>query len=216
MPLAKVDIANDALRLMGATELTSLSDGSPEAARINAAWNSVLEYCLSRHPWSFALQRVILARAGEVAFGYKYQFAAPSDALRIVSLCNAQGDNLPVWTVEGAHLLCNVPQAFCLYVMRQMDVSRWSSGFAATLSAYLAFVISKPLDRTEQQGQLFQIFQQRLDLARLDDTAHQRPSMQEPVSSVLLARLPNGLEAESHTTQCPLDYSLDILPAGDV
>lgn len=209
MPLAKVDIANDALRLMGATELTSLGDGSPEAARINAAWNSVVEYCLSRHPWSFALQRVILARAGDAVFGYKYQFAAPADALRIVSLCTAQGENLQVWAVEGAHLLCHVPQAFCLYVMRQMDVSRWSPGFSAALSAYLAFVISKPLDRTEQQGQLFQIFQQRLDLARLDDTAHQRPYTHYTGSSVLLARLSNGVEAEPHTTQQgPLDYSL--------
>lgn len=199
MALAKIDIANEALRLMGDSEVNSLEDGSAQSARINAAWKGCVEYLLSRHPWAFALRRVALARAAYTVIGFPYAYAIPADAVRVVSVMVGVGEgasSLPLgtWTQESGHILCHAPRAVCLYVQRTMDVSTWSPGFCGAMAAYLAFVTSRPLSRTEMGPQLEQLFRQRFDAARLDDAAHQPESPSHAVmTSVMAARLGQGL-----------------------
>lgn len=210
MALAMIDIANEALRLMGDSEVNSLEDGSAQSARIKAAWKGCVEYLLSRHPWSFALRRVALARASINLCGYPYAYAIPADNMRVVSVLVGEGA-LPLgsWTQEAGHILCHAPQVVCLHVYRNMDVSTWAPGFCATVAAYLAFVTSRPLSRTEMTTQFEQLYRQRLDAARLDDSAHEPCAPAYAVMTpVMAARL--GHDDLSGVATAPLGYPLTL------
>lgn len=211
MALAKIDIANSALRLLGDSELNSLDDGSAQAARISSAWNASVEYVLSRHAWAFALRRAELARASFTVPGYAHVYAVPADNMRLVSVFTTPDFPLAAgsWRMEGGHILCHAPRAACLYVHRQMDVSTWSPGFCATLAAYLASVVARPLSRTEMAPVMEQLFRQHLDAARLDDTAHQPEAPAHAVAtSVMAARL--GCSEHSAATESALNYPLSL------
>lgn len=199
MPLAKINIVNEALRLMGSEELTSLHDSSAEAARVSSAWDMIIEYLLSLHPWSFALRRAILARVATPAFGYAYAFSLPADCLRMVDVCDVQGCAITPWVMEGKTVLASVEHAYALYTAREMDVSKWSAGFSSTAAAYLAFSIYNAITKNAPPPHFEQIFRQRLDIARLDDTSHQQPVQQDVQGSILMARFAGA----THHSQSP-------------
>lgn len=214
MPLAKIHIANEALRLIGSEELTSLQDSSAESARINNAWDMIVEYLLSLHPWSFALRRVVLARGTDPAFGYAYAFALPADCVRMVSVNDARGCAIAPWVVEGKTLLAHVEHVYALYTAREMDVSTWTAGFSSTAAAYLAFSIYNSITKNAPPPHFEQLFRQRLDMARLDDGAHQQPVYLTPAeqSPILQARLGEALPP---VTQGSLDRALIAYTGGE-
>ena len=60
----QVSICNMALRLIGATRITSITASSEEARVLNDIWTDTLDEVLAAHPWNFAIKRATLTELG--------------------------------------------------------------------------------------------------------------------------------------------------------
>ena len=57
----KLEIANNALAALGQEPLETIEDVSREARFVRAFWGPLRDEILRRHPWNFAIRRIILA-----------------------------------------------------------------------------------------------------------------------------------------------------------
>jgi hypothetical protein len=62
---SKIDIAQQAMVLVGLQPLTSFSDKTDEALSANLLYEPVVEDCLSSHPWNFSTGQKILNRLAD-------------------------------------------------------------------------------------------------------------------------------------------------------
>jgi hypothetical protein len=91
-----VDICNEAMDLLGAATITSLTENSKEARLCNRKFELTRDAVLRAHPWNAAIARAELA-ANSVgpAFGFTHQFQLPADpyCLRVLSYWNTNVNN---------------------------------------------------------------------------------------------------------------------------
>ena len=83
-----VDICNEAMDLLGAATITSLTENSKEARLCNRRFETVRDHVLRAHPWNCAITRKELAKDSDApAFGFNHQFTLPTDpfCLRVLS-----------------------------------------------------------------------------------------------------------------------------------
>ena len=62
---SKVDIAQQAMVLVGLRPLTSFDDKTDEALSANLLYESVIKDCLTQHPWNFATGQKTLNRLAD-------------------------------------------------------------------------------------------------------------------------------------------------------
>lgn len=88
MNYSQVGIANVALQRIGARgSIASLSENSPNAVKVNIAWDLLFQEVLSERDWKFAKLRVQLVQSALTpVYGYQYAYALPGDFLRIVKI----------------------------------------------------------------------------------------------------------------------------------
>ena len=91
-----VDLCNRALDLLGAANITSLTENSKEARLCNGNFDDVRDAVLRSHPWNIAITRRALARDTDTpAFGFSFQYSLPTDpfCLRVLSFWNSNVNN---------------------------------------------------------------------------------------------------------------------------
>ena len=82
-----VDICNEAMDLLGAATITSLTENSKEARLCNRRFETVRDAVLRAHPWNAAIARADLAQdSATPAFGFSFQYTLANDpyCLRVV------------------------------------------------------------------------------------------------------------------------------------
>ena len=145
------DSANVALRLVGATPITSLTDGSDNANVVDDIFTELLDDLLRSHPWNFATKRVQLARLVTAPeFEFDYAYAHPSDWLRTISVHdNDAGHGTVLYRteqVDGQNVIVSSSDAIYLrYVYRVTDQSLMSADFRRAFQLSLARDLSLPL-----------------------------------------------------------------------
>lgn len=156
MSLRLIDLCNEALDLVGASAISSLSDGTVEANIVARAYGPTRDRILRAYPWNCALRRVTLdAEAQSPPWGFAYAYALPGDCLRVVEL--AQG-NTP-WRLERrddgqAVLLSDEgPQARLVYVRRIEDPDEFDPLLADYLVVALAERIAAKLTESPSRMQ---------------------------------------------------------------
>lgn len=121
---SKVDVANQALTMIGADRIISFGDDTTEADVMNTVYEPVKRAFLRSYPWNCASRRARLAQLAETPENeYQYQFALPDDNLRILKVY--QGDRIATrdwdeyseFRIEGKKLLCNRTNIYVLYIM---------------------------------------------------------------------------------------------------
>lgn len=84
MPFTELDICNQALLRLGTEDLIQdLNENSKEARYCNAAYNPARQVVLEAHDWTFASKTVSLAVSTETPSEFNYQYALPSDCLKV-------------------------------------------------------------------------------------------------------------------------------------
>jgi hypothetical protein len=85
MNYSAAGIANMALQRIGARgTISSLTDGSPNANKVNTVWDMIFAEVLSERDWKFAKTRVQLQQnANFPAGGYRFAYTLPADFLRL-------------------------------------------------------------------------------------------------------------------------------------
>ena len=89
MATTKVDICSRALVMIGASPISSFTDGSTEALVASNVYEDIVESSLTRHRWKFATnqkQLSLLTAKPEARYEYAYQLPASPGVLHIVSL----------------------------------------------------------------------------------------------------------------------------------
>lgn len=149
---SQVEIANMALRSLGANPITSLSQASEEARKIDAVYDLVLKSMLRSHPWNFAKKETALSQLTETPTleDYDYIYSLPSDYLTLIKTSVE-----PTYThkIKGRRIYSNSSTLSIEYVYFCEDTEQFDAefvdAFAARLAAELCYAITA--DKTLQE-----------------------------------------------------------------
>jgi len=165
MSQSVIDCCNSALQRVGAATILSLSDNSPEARACSVAYDSNRRDELRKHPWNFAISRIVLAPdATAPAFDYLYAFTLPSACLRVL---RPKTPNLD-WKVEGRKILTNDGNTLYLrYIADIEDAAQWDSSFYNVVAAALAIdIVEKLTQSNTKKQQLFAEYNDAIKMAK--------------------------------------------------
>ena len=172
----EVSICSNALRRLGDSPITSLTEDSERGRLCNAFYEPSRDAILRSHTWNFAINRANLAKLSTApAFEYANQFALPTDpfCLRVLKMefedYEFKIENL---AGQGRVLLTDEGEAKIIYIARVTDPSLFDSMFVDVLTAKLAVDLAYPVtNSTTLQAQMQKLFERKLSEARsLDST----------------------------------------------
>jgi hypothetical protein len=148
MAANSVEIANNALIRIGANTITALSDSTKEARACNARYNPARKAVLRSYPWNFAKKRDTLSTAvgSPGDFGYEFDFAVPSDFLRIITLDTGNAD----YRLEQGKILTDASTVDLLYVFDITDTTKFDPMFDEALGLYLAWSVCFHLTQSNE------------------------------------------------------------------
>jgi hypothetical protein len=181
-----VDICNEAMDLLGAATITSLTENSKEARLCNRRFDTVRDQVLRSHPWNCAITRATLAKdATAPAFGFSSQFTLPTNpyCLRVLSFWNATVnsdvaayDSTAMFKVEGRKILTNQSECKIVYVFRQEDTEQFDSLLSSTIAHKLAAETAYAITGSNGvASNMFALYEQQVRLARSMDAMEGYP-----------------------------------------
>ncbi len=203
----KLRIWNEALRLLKARELASVSENHESARVLASAWGSADEAAtraLARADWNFALRSAESAYDAslESGFGFQYAHNKPTDMARLSGLSADPYFRFPLtalqYAEEAGRWLSDHDALYIRYVSNGdaygLDSSLWPEDFIAYLAAFLAFQIGGRIGGSDNDRE----YAQRLMKSTLRE-AKSVDSMNEgvkfpPRGSWVMARGSNGRE----------------------
>lgn len=186
----KLSVYKGALRLLGPTELATLTDNRPERHTLDAAWDGAVAYLLKQGLWNFAIRSATLSSAATPTGphpGYDYAFSRPSDWVRTVSISSE-----PTFTttfddfeVQHTYFYTNITPVYLRYISNDaaygLAIANWPEDFAKALEAWLAFESGLPVsgDRGNRNDMLG-LFKERLARAKTLDAVDERVHWKKP------------------------------------
>jgi len=190
-----VDICNEAMDLLGAATITSLTENSKEARLCNRKFALTRDAVLRAHPWNVAIARKQLAAdSTSPAFGFTHQFLLPTDpyCLRVLSYWNtnvnndlAAYDSNRMFKIEGRNILSNDDACKIIYISRLEDTENYdallSNAIAHRLAADTAYAITGSNSVAQQ---MFSLYESRLKEAKGVDSMEGFP--EQPVADYFI------------------------------
>jgi hypothetical protein len=161
-----VDIINKGYALLGQTNITDLSDQSPEALAARLTWELMLKRVLRGHKWNCLKARAVLNRLVEVpAFGFSYYYQLPSKCLMAIAL-----DGGEYFEIEGRRLLTDAATAELHYIEYSIDTTLFDAQLADALAYFFAAEQAYPMtSSTSLSGQLLKEAEKLLADAKASD-----------------------------------------------
>jgi hypothetical protein len=170
-----VDICNSALNMIGASNISALTEDSKTARICNQRYSFIRDAVFRSHPWNSLIRRVSLSPDSQTPeFDFSYQYQLPTDpyCLRVLSL----QDNDTVHTIEGRKLLCNESTVKLKYVARIVDTNEYDQLLIETLAARLAADVSFALvNSTSLMQQMESLYDSKIREARFVDATEGTP-----------------------------------------
>lgn len=190
---SNVDIANYALNIIGASNISSLDENSKPGRLVNQRFESVRDAVFRSHPWNCLIRRAELAQEIEApAFGYTYQYPLPADpyCLRVLEFSNGSlsypQDNMfsntggPVFVIEGRKLLTDEGTARIKYIARVTDPQQYDASLIEALAARLAMEIAYAITGSTSVVQIATaLYDEKMKEARFVDATEGAPQKLE-------------------------------------
>lgn len=165
---SEVDIANGALVLIGAAEITSMDDASNNARAAKRHYARSRDAALAAVPWPFAIKRVKLAKLGTVPlweFGAEYQI--PPDSLRVLEVDIPEDK----WKQEGSKILSDQDPVHIQYIWRVIDPTSFSAVFIEALEHLLAYKLAQSIKKDRALAKdMFALYTEKITDAATADT----------------------------------------------
>ena len=188
-----VDIANYALNIIGASNISALDENSKVGRLINQRYESVRDAVFRSHPWNCLIRRAELGQETDApVFGYSKQYALPTNpfCLRVLEFSNGSlsypQDNItsntggPVFVIEGRKLLTDEDTARIKYIARVTDPQQYDALLIDALSARLASEIAYAATGSTSVSQLADaLYRDKLREARFVDATEGAPQKLE-------------------------------------
>lgn len=168
-----VDIANQALLMLGSLPIISFDDETVEASACKTLYPTAKKQILRSYPWRCATKYSRLAKLAEVPIdpNWKYAFAIPDDSLRILKITETgqYGTSDLKWTVEGKKVLTQVDNVAAQHIFEvsepRMDV-HVEMALVARMAVDLAYTLTASNSR---EAQMASLYEQKLNEARVTD-----------------------------------------------
>lgn len=167
-----VDLANDALTMLGAGRIISFDDDTTQAKALKQVYQTAVDAVLQSYPWSEALVRTELPQlvaTPEYGYAYKYQIPVSPRCLRILEVYNPsnRSEKDRDWMKIGDKLLSDLKSVQVTYVS-SIDASQMQPLLRQAIASYLAYTLAYTLLQSNSvQTQMFQIYKTRLEEARI-------------------------------------------------
>ncbi len=188
-----VDIANYALNMIGASNISSFDENSKAGRLVNQRYANARDAVFRSHPWNCLIRRAELAQETTApAFGYTYQYPLPTDpyCLRVLEFSNGSlsypQDNMfsnrggPVFVVEGRKLLTDEGTVRIKYVARVTDPNEYDASLIETIAARLAMEIAYAITGSTTVVQLVSaMYDEKIREARFVDATEGAPQKLE-------------------------------------
>jgi len=172
MATTDTDVANIALKMVGAPSITSLDQGTPEADSINEVYSTVRDAAFQDHNWNFATKRVIPSKDSSTpVYGFAYQFDKPADYIKLVEI-----EDDPEYKIEGSYILCDQDPIKISYVYRNTSVVTWSPLFVMYFALLLASTVAEDLTQSSTLAEKLETKAEKLlQKARFADATEDDP-----------------------------------------
>ena len=186
---SKVDIANFALNIKGASTISSFTENVKAATVINQRFDNVRDAVFRAHPWNSLISRATLSKdSSSPNFGYTNQFILPTDpsCLRVLEFSNGTltypmdnmltNDGKPVYVIEGRLLLTDEGTAKIKYIGQITDTTKYDSGLIEALAARLAHEVCYAITGSNTlMNSTYNLYQEKLKEARFVDATEGAP-----------------------------------------
>jgi hypothetical protein len=178
-----VEICNSALNILGANNITALTEDSKNARLCNQRYEPLRDAVFREHTWNCLVKRVQLAQdTASPTHEYTYQYQLPSDCIRVLSLggyhdgSSSNVDGGQKFKVEGRKILTDEDTVYLIYSARVVDPTQYDSllieSIVARLAAELCYAITSS---TSLAVALKQDYNEKLRLARHADATEGTP-----------------------------------------
>lgn len=189
MALNDVGLCSRALIRIGASTITSFSDGTAESEIANVLFAPTRDALLSAYPWTFASGQLALTKleTGPVA-DFQSAFQLPTDYLRAVSAgTGGKGRGLHYRIARGA-LHTDSETVVLSYIFRPEE-EEFPPYFDAALIARLAAEFCIPVtENTSRAEALFRLAEKEYAQARQIDAQQDSPNRIEDFSLINVRR----------------------------
>lgn len=198
---SRLDIYRGALRLLGPSNLASLTEDRPEKLALDGAWQNAVDFMLEQGLWNFGMRAVELQPDADVEplFGFDYAYSKPEDWVRTASICSdvAYREGIREYEDETDHWHTSWSVIYVRYVSNDVEygwnVGAWRQHFAKALEAYLAFECGLPISSDRgNRNDLFTLYKSRLQDAKTKDAVDERVREKPPGMWTRSRSLGNG------------------------
>ena len=148
---SKVDLANEALLLLGANTITSFTDNDSNAVLVNRFYESERDALLRSHRWSCAITTANLASLADTPIiDWEFKFTLPTDpyCLRVLDVRTVTGDIKLEFEVQGRELHTEETAVDITYIKRLDDATQFDALLYQALVFRLAWKLSYPITRS--------------------------------------------------------------------
>jgi len=150
---SEVEICNAALLKLGAKSITSLTDGTANARRCNAAYERLRNAELRKHTWNFSIARDELAADSPApTWGRANSFTLPADFLKMADPYPEENFNSRDWVIEQGKILTNdSAPLYIRYVAKITDPNLMDPLFREALACAMAFELCEPITQSNSK-----------------------------------------------------------------
>jgi len=163
--LQKINIISNAMVLIGANAISSLTEGT-EGVIGDALYETSYKGLIASHSWRFATKKVRLARLADAPLnGYKYQYQLPSDIVTVVKeqeYCD--------YEIYGDKLYSDSSDVSIDYRYR-VDETLLPAYYVLTLQFLLAAQFAIPVTDNSQRALVYEtLYEKQLKRAKFTDS----------------------------------------------
>ena len=174
---SKVEICNSALNMLGANNITDITEDSKNARLLNQRYEPIRDAVFRTHQWNCLIKRVELAQDTDApTHEYTKQYTLPSDCLRVLRIgghhdgSSSDLDAGQRFKIEGRKVITYEASVFLIYIAKITDVNLYDTLLqetnAARLAAELCYAVTSS---TSLANQLKDSYNEKLREARFTD-----------------------------------------------
>ena len=160
---SKVDLANEALLMLGANSITSFTDNDSNAVLANRFFEGERDAVLRSHRWNCSIITTNLAAlATAPIIDWLYKFTLPTDpyCLRVLDVRTVTGDIKLDHEIQGRELLTEESTVDITYIQRLEDTTLFDALLYQALVFRMAWKMAFPITRSHtvmsQMGTMYE------------------------------------------------------------
>lgn len=139
-----------ALSRLGASTITSLTDGTQGAKLCNTFFDTIAERVMMQGSWTSTIVRRSLAQTLDMpAFDYNFEYQLPVNCLKVLQV-NEEVDGSIEYVIEGDKLLTDSSTIGIKYIALLSDTEDWDPMLAEAVEIALAAYLALPLTAQAQ------------------------------------------------------------------